>query len=137
MAMEDFIKNNIEEFQRGGKNFIYFNISNLADNDQFETFANAAMEMIQKYPPKSVYIITSQLNFFDTRTKDICSNWIIFNKPYLIASALVDINGLTRMVAKSIYKQAERVFAEPFPTMEQAIEWLLKQDDIYAVGKKE
>jgi hypothetical protein len=129
VAMDDFIKSGIEEFQRGGKNFIYFNISGLSDNEQFEQFANAAMEVIKKYPPKSVYVITSHLNFFDTRTKDISAKWIIFNKPYVIASALVDINGLTRMVAKSIYKLAKREFAEPFPTMEEAIEWLLKQTD--------
>jgi hypothetical protein len=135
--MDSFIKDNIEEFQRGGRNFIYFNITRLADNDQFEQFANAAMDVIVKYPPKSVCVITSQLNFFDTRTKDICSKWIIFNKTYVIASALVDINGLTKMVAKSIYKQAERELAEPFPTMEQAIEWLLEQADIFDAQKKE
>jgi hypothetical protein len=128
--VENYIKNNIEEFERGGRNFIYFNITGLTDSEQFEEFADAAMEVIKKYPPKSVYVITSHINFFDTQTKDICSKWIVFNKPYVIASALVDINGLTRMVAKSIYKRAERVFAEPFPTMEQAIEWLLEQDGL-------
>ena len=125
--MEEFIKNNIEEFERDGKSFIFFNIAGLADNDQFEAFAEAAKGLIQKYTHKSVYVMTSHLSFFDTRTKDICSAWIIFNKPYVIASALIDINGLTRMVAKSIYKQAERDFAQPFPTREEAIEWLLTQ----------
>ena len=127
--MESYITNNIREFQRSGKDFIYFDISGLTDNEQFEKFAGAAKELIQKYPPKSVYVITSTMNFFDTRTKEICADWIIFNKSYVAASALVDINGLTRMVAKSIYKQAEREFAEPFPTMEQAIGWLLEQQD--------
>ncbi|MDR0330710.1 MAG: hypothetical protein LBH93_03255 [Chitinispirillales bacterium] len=125
--MEDFIKNNIEEFERDGKPFVFFNIAGLTDNDQFEKFANASMEFITKYPPKSVYVITSHMTFFDTRTKEICSKWIVFNKPYVIASALVDINGLTRMVAKSIYKQAERGLAPPFPTLEGAVEWLLEQ----------
>jgi len=125
--VEDFIRNNIEEFERDGKKFIYFNISGLSDNDQFEMFARSAMELITNYAPKSVYVITSHLTFFDTRTKEICSNWIVFNKPYVIASALVDINGLTRMVAKSIYKQADREFATPFPTMDEAIDWLLSQ----------
>jgi hypothetical protein len=125
--MEDYIKNNIEEFQRNGKNFIYFNIAGLADNGQVERFAAAAMELIKKYPPKSVYVITSRLEFFDTRTKEICSDWIVFNKPYVIASALVSINGITRLVAKSIYKKAERDMAPPFITMEEAVAWLLTQ----------
>jgi len=125
--VEDYIRNNIEEFDRDGKKFIYFNISGLSDNDQFEIFAKAAMERITRYAPKSVYVITSHLTFFDTRTKEICSNWIVFNKPYVIASALVDINGLTRMVAKSIYKQADREFATPFATRDEAVEWLLTQ----------
>jgi len=128
--MEDFIKNNIKAFQRDGKDFIFFDISWLSGNEQFESFANAAKELIQKYPPKSVYVITSTMNFFDTRTKEICADWIVFNKPYVAASALVDINGLTRMVAKSIYKRAGRAFAEPFPTMEEAVGWLLKQDGV-------
>jgi hypothetical protein len=125
--MEDYIKNNIEEFQQDGKNFIYFDIAGLADNEQVERFAAAAKERIKKYPPKSVYVITSRLEFFDTRTKEICSEWIIFNKPYVIASALVSINGITRMVAKSIYKQAERELAPPFITRDEAVAWLLTQ----------
>ncbi|MDR2693487.1 MAG: hypothetical protein LBB74_04645 [Chitinispirillales bacterium] len=125
--MEDYIKNNIEEFQQDGKNFIYFNIAGLSDNDQFEHYAAAAREIIKKYPPKSVYVITSRMMFFDTRTKDICSEWIVFNKPYVIASALVGINGITRMVAKSIYKQAERDFAPPFIGRDEAVAWLLTQ----------
>jgi len=128
--METYIKNNIEEFQRDGKSFIYFNVSGIKDNEQFEIFANAGKKLITKYPPKSVYVITSHLTFFDTKTKDISAEWIVFNKPYVIASALVDINGLTRMVAKSIYKQAGREFATPFTTMEEAIQWLLKQDHV-------
>ncbi|MCL2182890.1 MAG: hypothetical protein FWB85_05400 [Chitinispirillia bacterium] len=128
--MEDFIKNNIEEFKRDGKSFIYFNISGLTDNDQFEKFAGAAKKLISKYEPKSVYVLTSHLTFFDTKTKEISAGWIIHNKPYVIASALVDINGLTRMVAKSIYKQAGREFATPFTTKEEAIQWLLTQDSV-------
>jgi len=127
--MEDYIKNNIEEFQRDGKNFIYFNIAGLANNDQFEKFAAAAMEVIRKYPPKSVYVITSRLEFFDTRTKEICSDWIVFNKPYVVSSALVSINGITRMVAKSIYKQAERDLARPFASRDEAVAWLLTQNE--------
>jgi len=126
--MEDYIKKNIEEFQQDGKNFIYFNIAGLSNNDQVERFAAAAMEVIKKYQPKSVYVITSRLEFFDTRTKEICSEWIIFNKPYVIASALVSINGITRMVAKSIYKRAERDLAPPFISRDEAVAWLLTQN---------
>jgi hypothetical protein len=126
--MEDYIKKNIEEFQQDGKNFIYFNIAGLSNNDQVERFAAAAMEVIKKYQPKSVYVITSRLEFFDTRTKEICSEWIIFNKPYVIASALVSINGITRMVAKSIYKRAERDLAPPFINRDEAVAWLLTQN---------
>jgi hypothetical protein len=125
--MEDYIKNNIEEFQREGKNFVYFNIAGLTSNDQFERYAAAAKVLIEKYPPKSVYVITSRMEFFDTRTKDICSEWIVHNKPYVIASALVGINGITRMVAKSIYKQAERGLAPPFTGLDEAVAWLLTQ----------
>ncbi len=127
--MEDYIKNNIEEFQRDGKNFIYFNIAGLSDNDQVERFAAAAKDVITKYPPKSVYVITSRVTFFDTRTKEICSDWIVFNKPYVIASALVSINGITRMVAKSIYKKAERDLAPPFINRDEAVAWLLTQNE--------
>jgi len=125
--VEDYIKNNMEEFKQDGKNFIYFDIAGLSDNEQFERYAAAAKEIIKKYPPKSVYVITSRMSFFDTRTKEICSEWIVFNKPYVIASALVSINGITRMVAKSIYKQAERDLAPPFTTRDEAVAWLLTQ----------
>ncbi|GBU20629.1 hypothetical protein R80B4_00508 [Fibrobacteres bacterium R8-0-B4] len=125
--IEEYIKNSIEEFQQDGKNFIYFNIAGLSDNDQFERYAAAAKEVMKKYPPRSVYVLTSRMAFFDTRTKEICSEWIVFNKPYVIASALVGINGITRMVAKSIYKQAERDLAPPFTNRDEAVAWLLTQ----------
>lgn len=128
--MEEFIRKNIDEFERDGKKFIFFDISGLTDNDQFEKFAEAAKALISGYEPKSVYVMTSHLTFFDTRTKEISAGWIVFNKPYVIASALVDINGLTRMVAKSIYKQAGREFATPFTTKEEAITWLLTQNNV-------
>jgi hypothetical protein len=125
--MDGYITNNIEEFAAEGGNFIYFNIAGLSDNEQFEKYAAAAMEVIKKYPPKSVYVITSHMSFFDTRTKEICSEWIVFNKPYVIASALVGINGITRLVAKGIYKRAQREMAPPFTDRESAVAWLLTQ----------
>jgi hypothetical protein len=93
-----------------------------------EAVAEEAKRRIVKYPLKSVYVITSDLNFFDTRTKEIGVEWIVFNKPYVIASALVDISALTRLKVKTVYKQAERETAKPFPTVEEAVEWLLTQD---------
>jgi len=127
--MKDF-RDSIEEFERDGKKFIFFDISGLADNDQFEEFAEEAKKLISKYPPGSVYVLTSHITFFDTATTDICSNWIVHNKPYVIASALVDIGGLTRMVAKGIYSKAGRELAAPFATKEEAIQWLLTQDSV-------
>ena len=128
MEVEYYIKNNIEEFQQDGKSFIYFNIAGLTDNEQVERFADVAKERIKKYRPKSVYVITSRMEFFDSRTKEICSEWIVFNKPYVIASALVSIDGITRMMAKSIYKQAQRDLAPPFTTRDEAVAWLLTQE---------
>jgi hypothetical protein len=125
--MEDFIKNNIEEFERGGKSFIFFDISGMDDNEQFAEFVATAKGFIAKYPPKSVCVLMSHITFFDTKTKNIYSDWIVFNKPYVTASALIDINGLTRMIAKSIYKQAGQELATPFPAREEAILWLLER----------
>lgn len=125
--MEDFTKERINEFKREGKNFFYFNIAGLTSVGEFETLISEAKKRIIVYQPKSVYVITSSMDFFDTRIKEVCAEWIVFNKPYVIASALVDISGLTRIMAKSIYKMAERDVAVPFATMEEAIRWLLEQ----------
>ena len=126
--MDDFVNRNITEFVKDGKDFMYFNISEVANNEQMEAIAEEAKRRIVKHPLKSVYVITSNLTFFDSRTKEIGAEWIIFNKPYVIASALVDISGLTRMAANSVYKKAKRDVAKPFPTMDEAVEWLLTQD---------
>jgi len=128
--MEKFVNENIHEFQRDGKSFMFFDISKVTNNEQMEAIAEEAKKRIVKYPLKSVYVITSNLNFFDTRTKEIGVEWIVFNKPYVIASALVDITAMTRLKAKTVYKKAEREEAKPFPTIEEAVNWLLTQDGL-------
>lgn len=123
MNYDDYIK----EFEREGATFIFYDISSLKNNDEMQAFADEAKKRITRHEPKSVYVITSSISFFDTRTKEIGADWIVFNKPYVIASALVDISQTARIAAKSVYKRAERETAKPFNSIDSAVKWLLTQ----------
>lgn len=122
------MKRRIEEFTIDGKNFLYFDLSEFKENDEYREFVEVAEKCIAKYAEYSLFTITNIRDVkFDSETKKIVAEWMKYNKPYVKQGAVIGFDGIKRMLVNAIFKMGGRKNMMFFPSREQAIEWLLKQ----------
>ena len=116
----------IEEFSRGGKNFVYIDFSGLYTNEEISSVIEKAKPVISKYPPKSIYTITNfEKLHFDKNSKGLITPYTEANKPYVIAGAIIGIDGLKQIMANTIFTVSGRKDLTIHSTKEEAIQHLL------------
>jgi len=116
----------VEEFTREGRTFVYIDFSGLLTNDEISDVIAQAAPVIRKHPPKSVYTIT---NFdklhFDKESKNIVTPYTEGNKPYVVAGAIIGIDGLKQIMANTIFTVSGRKDIAILSSKEEAIRFLL------------
>jgi hypothetical protein len=118
----------VEEFVQDGKNFLYIDFSGFTSHEQFQEVIETWRPVISKYPEHSVYTITNVENvIFDTAVKETIINHMEFNKPYVKCGAVIGMDGVQKMMIKTIMNVSERPDLEFFFTREEAVNWLLQQ----------
>jgi len=123
------MENRIEEFTLDGKNFIYLDMSEFKENSEYREFVEVAKKRIAKYAKCSLFTIANIRDIkFDTETKKIIAEWVEYNKPYVKRGAVIGFDGIKRMVVNAVFKMVDRKNMVFFPSREQAVEWLLKQE---------
>ena len=119
----------VEEFTRGGKNFIYIDFSGLASDEDFLEVIKVTEPMIAKYPEHSVNTIINIANLkFDSHTKEIATRYTEHNKPYVKCGVIIGIDGIKKMMALTVMQLSGRSNFYFAFTKEQAIELLLGQE---------
>jgi hypothetical protein len=119
----------IEEFTQGGKSFIYFDLSDFKENDEFIQLIKEAKSIIEKYAERSVYTITNVKNVrFDTKTKELTAEWTAYNKPYVKFGVVIGMDENKKIMVNTVLALSGRTNTSFASTKEQAIEWLLKQE---------
>jgi len=120
----------IEEFTINGRNFIYIDLSDLKASSDFLEFAEPISATIAKYPEQSVYAITNIENMrFDSESKDIITEYMKQNNPYVKYGVLIGIDGIKKIMALEVFKIIGRTNMGFSFSKEHAIEWLLLQED--------
>jgi len=120
--------NRIEEFVVNGNNFIHFDLSEFKVNSEYKEFIEVAKKYMVKYAEQSLFTITNIRNVkFNSETKRIVAEWMVYNKPYVKYGAVVGFDGIKRMVVNTILKMGGRKNMTFSSNREHAIEWLLKQ----------
>ena len=118
-----------EDFTLEGRNFIYIDLSGVKSNNELTERVEVIMPEIAKHPKNSLYTITDVENVrFDTKTKEIVSQYMMNNKPYVRYGAVIGLDGIKKIMIKAIFTLSGRSNMHFAYTKEQAIEWLLKQD---------
>ena len=119
-----------EEFERGGKDFIYIDFSDFNSNEEFDDLFKTVEPAIAKYPEGSLYTITNIDNtWVDTETKDLFVKYMKHNMPYVKYGAMIGLDGIKKLIVNSVLVQSGRdnmIFAF---TIEQAIKLLLQMDE--------
>jgi len=121
--------NRIEEFMLDGKNFIYLDLSEFKENNEYKEFVEVAKKRMAKYAECSLFTITNIRNVkFNSETKKIVAEWMQHNRLYVKHGAVIGFDGIKRMLVNTIFKMSGRKNMMFFPNREQAVEWLLKQE---------
>ena len=122
------MRERITEFTRDGKNFIYIDCSNLKNNIYFIEIGALLKKIIVTYKKHSVYTIINIENIiFDSETKEIAGDCLMYNDPYVKCGALLGVAGMKKIMANAAIKISGRKPMPFFYTMENAIEWLVQQ----------
>jgi hypothetical protein len=119
----------VYEMKYKGKTILCMDISDLRSKDKQEFLEHVghAKEIIRKQPPKSMLVITKVTDTgFDTEIATIIKEYAQHNTPYVKASAVVGIEGWSKIILTAIKTLTGRDFYLA-DTMEDAKEWLVKQ----------
>lgn len=118
-----------EEFSCDGKNFMYIDFSGLKTNEEFLAVTEEIEPAVAKYPKHSLYTITNIADIrFDTRSKEIVAQYMEKNKPYVKYGAVIGIDGIKKIMLKTIFQMSGRQNLIYAFTKEKAIELLLQQE---------
>jgi hypothetical protein len=129
VIMENDIKSRIEQFEYQEKKFIYYNVGNFKNNDQFKEFIEYAKKIIQQYSQDSSLFSITNIEgvVYDTETKTVVSEWMDFNRPYIKQGVVIGLDGIKRIMVNSILKMSGRNNMKFLRSRNEAVEWLIAQ----------
>jgi len=112
--------------QHKGKKFLYVDMSN-CDIKEFLSTIPKAKELVKKQPEKSVLVFTDVTDaHYNSEVTDALKDYTKSNKPYVIASAVLGVNGLKQVIFNGIMRFTGRRLVM-FDTKDQALNWLIEQ----------
>lgn len=112
-----------------GCEILLYDFAHVDDVDEGLRIVQAARLRILGRPPKSVRtLVTVQDSKFDTRIAKAVQELARHNKPYVLASAIVGLSGLQRVILTAVMRATGRTFAT-FAGLEEAKDWLAAQQE--------
>jgi hypothetical protein len=130
--LEKQMKDRIETFECGGKQFIYYDVSHFRSNAEFSWFIELAKNFISQFPQEAVFFSITNIEgvTYDSETKKIVAEWMDFNKPFVKYGAVIGLDGIKKIMVNSILKVSGRSNMKFFHVRQEAIDWLLLQKDL-------
>jgi hypothetical protein len=115
-----------------GCEILLYDFAHVDDVDEGLRIVQAARPRILGRPPKSVRtLVTVQDSKFDTKIAKAVQELARHNKPYVLASAIVGLSGLQRVILTAVMRATGRTFAT-FVDLEEAKDWLATQREAAA-----
>lgn len=115
-----------------GRQILYYDFAGIGDVDLGLRVVQAARPKILGQPPRSVRtLVTVRDSKFDTRIAKAVQELARHNKPFVLASAIVGLSGLQRVILTAVMRATGRTFAT-FDDVEAAKDWLVAQEDASA-----
>jgi len=107
-----------------GKTFFFMNFSDLREVDAVKALVQESANYIRSQPEKSVLTLSNITGMhFNNEIKNVFSDFLKGNKPYIKASAVVGLGGLQRIVYNGIMKLTGREIRS-FENIMVAQDWL-------------
>lgn len=110
-----------------GAEILLYDFAGLDDVEEGLRVVQAARPRILGRPPGSVRTLVNVRDArFDTRIARALQDLARHNKPFVLASAVVGLAGLQRVILQAVMRATGRTFAT-FDDVEQAKDWLAAQ----------
>lgn len=118
-------KTQVIEYQ--GKKIFFIDFSFLKTLGEIKAVTEEAKKYLHAQPNGSVYTLTSvEETHFNTEIRDMFTEYMKSNKPYVKASAVLGVSGLKQILYNTMMKLTGRD-TRSFSTMEEAKKWLVNQ----------
>lgn len=111
-----------------GTRILYYDFANVDDVDEGLRIVQAAVPKILGQPPRSVRtLVNVKDSKFDARIAKAVQHLASHNKPFVLASAIVGLSGLQRVILSAVMRVTGRKFAT-FDDLDEAKDWLVAQE---------
>jgi hypothetical protein len=109
-----------------GKKILYLYFADGKPNKVLQVIEQAK-PTIKTQPHRSVYTLTDVTNSaFNGALFDAMKDFVLHNKPYVVASAVVGVTGLEQIILNAVMKLSGRKLTA-FENLGAATDWLVSQ----------
>jgi len=116
----------VQFIQHKGKKILHLNFSECTPDEVLRVI-EMAKAAIRTQSPGSVFTLTDVTNTaFNSKVSDAMKEFVIHNKPYVIAAAVVGVTGLKQIIYNAVMKFSGRKLTA-FNTLDEAKDWLAAQ----------
>jgi len=116
----------VQFIQHKGKKILHLNFSECTPDEVLRVI-EMAKAAIRTQSPGSVFTLTDVTNTaFNSKVSDAMKEFVIHNKPYVIAAAVVGVTGLKQIIYNAVMKFSGRKLTA-FNSLSEAKDWLAAQ----------
>jgi hypothetical protein len=113
----------VQFIQHKGRKILYLNFADCKPNEVLQVIEEAK-STIKTQARKSVYTLTNVTNSaFNSAVSDAMKDFVLHNKPYVAASAVVGVTGLKQIIFNAVMKLSGRQLTA-FESLDAAKDWL-------------
>jgi hypothetical protein len=113
----------VQFIEHRGKKILHLNFADCKPTEVLQVIEQAK-STIKAQPHKSVYTLTDVTNSaFNSAVSDAMKDFVLHNKPYVVASAVVGVTGLKQIIFNAVMKLSGRKLTA-FENIDAAKDWL-------------
>jgi len=116
----------VQFIQHKGKKILHLNFADCTPDEVLQVI-EISKAAIRTQSPQSVHTLTDVTNTaFNSKVSEAMKEFVIHNKPYVIAAAVVGVTGLKQIIYNAIMRFSGRKLTA-FDTLAEAKDWLAAQ----------
>jgi hypothetical protein len=118
----------VQIIQHQGKKILYIDFTSLDSVDLISSVLQEVKTYVHAQPPFSVYsLVNVEGMHFNNKVKEMFTEVVKSNKPYVKASAVIGVSGLLQIMFNGLMKITGRE-VKSFNSLELAKNWLVSQN---------
>lgn len=116
----------VQFIQHKGKKILHINFAD-CKADEVLTVIDQSKAVIRTQALQSVFTLTDVTNTaFNSKVSDALKEFVVHNKPYVVAAAVVGVTGLKQIIYNAVMKFSGRKLTA-FDSLAEAKDWLAER----------